>query len=317
MYSPLNYEQINSIAGQYHPSSVKSYNNRTFLFWERALFQRALSGIDYDVFPEEWNGAVKDLFEYCILTLGFVPVFELPQYGKTFNPGTLSGYDWYYRPTRAIVTNPALPYSLDLEIGKKCAVIKLTPDYRGIREITEYYAEKLSTLDNAINMSLINNKFAFMLGAKNKAAAEALKKMLDLVNSGEPAVIFDRKIMDDPNTKTDPFQIWERGAMKDNYMTTEQLADFRTLLHNFDSEIGIPTLPIEKKERMISSEATALEADSTSRSRIWVECINESAKEADRLFGIKIHAKLSWENLMKDTGKEVSDDGETDSDRII
>lgn len=317
MYSPLNYQQINSIAGQYHPSSVKSYNNRTFLFWERALFQRALSVIDYDEFPEEWNGAVKDLFEYCILTLGFVPVFEIPQYGKTFNPGTLSGYDWYYRPTKAIITNPALPYSLDLEIGKTCAVIKLTPDYRGIRDITEYYAEKLSTLDNAINMSLINNKFAFMLGAKNKAAAEALKKMLDLVNSGEPAVIFDRKIMDDPNTKTDPFQIWERGAMKDNYMTTEQLSDFRTLLHNFDSEIGIPTLPIEKKERMISSEATALEADSTSRSRIWVECINESAKEAERLFGIKIHAKLSWENLMQDTGKEVREDGETDADRII
>lgn len=317
MYSPLNYEQINSIAGQYHPSSVKSYNNRTFLFWERALFQRALSVIDYDEFPEEWNGAVKDLFEYCILTLGFVPVFEIPQYGKTFNPGTLSGYDWYYRPTKAIITNPALPYSLDLEIGKTCAVIKLTPDYRGIRDITEYYAEKLSTLDNAINMSLINNKFAFMLGAKNKAAAEALKKMLDLINSGEPAVIFDRKIMDDPNTKTDPFQIWERGAMKDNYMTTEQLADFRTLLHNFDSEIGIPTLPIEKKERMISDEATALEADSTSRSRIWVECINESAKEAERLFGIKIHAKLSWENLMQDTGKEVTDNGENDSDRII
>ena len=92
MYSPLNYEQINSIAGQYHPSGVKSYNNRTFLFWERALFQRALSVIDYDEFPEEWNGGVKDLFEYCLLTLGFVPVFEIPQYGKTFNPGTLSGY---------------------------------------------------------------------------------------------------------------------------------------------------------------------------------------------------------------------------------
>ena len=313
MYSPLNYDQINAIAGQYHPSSVKSFNNRTFAFWERALFQRALSVIDYDEFPEEWSGSIKDLFEYVLLTIGFVPVFELPEYGKTFNPGTLSGFDWYYRPTRALIANPALSRSLDLKIGTDCAVIKLTPDYRGIWDIIEYYAEKLSTLDNAINMSLINNKFAFMLGAKNKAAAEALKKMLDLINSGEPAVIFDRKIMDDPNTKTDPFQIWERGAMKENYMTTEQLADFRTLLHNFDSEIGIPTLPIEKKERMISDEATALEADATSRSRIWIECVNESAKEVERLFGIRIHAKLSWENLTR----EVSEDGENDSDRTL
>ena len=313
MYTPLNYEQVNAIAGQFHPSSVKSFNNRTFLFWERALFQRALSVIDYDEFPEEWTGSIKDLFEYCLLTIGYVPVFTLPEYGITFQPGALSGYDWYYRPTRALITHPVLTRSLDLKIGEECAIIKLTPDYLGIRDITEYYAEKLSTLDNAINMSLINNKYAFMLGAKNKAAAEALKKMLDLVNSGEPAVIFDRKIMDDPNTKSDPFQIWERGSMKENYMTTEQLADFRTLLHNFDSEIGIPTLPIEKKERMISDEATALEADSTSRSRIWVECINESAKEVKKLFGINIHAKLAWEDL----AKEVATDGKDDTDRDV
>ena len=89
----------------------------------------------------------------------------------------MNGYDFYYQPTEAIISNPR--YDARLKIGEECEILKLTPDYFGIWDIISYYSEKLSVLDNAINMSLINNKFAFLLGARNKAAGEALKKMLD------------------------------------------------------------------------------------------------------------------------------------------
>lgn len=293
MYAPLNYEQINLMAGEYSPSCIKAYNNETFKFWERALFQRALSIMEFNL-PEDWTGSIKDLFDYVLFTMGYIAVFEHIDHGLTFQPCGLSGFDWYYRPTKAIVTNPDLPGGLDLEIGKNCEILKLCPDYRGIRDITSHYAEKLALLDNAINMSLINNKFAYVLGAKNKAAGEALKKLMDKINKGEPAVIYDKKLQDDPNTKDSPFQFLERQNLKQSYLTTDQLADFRTLLHNFDSEIGIPTLPIEKKERMIDSEANALEADATSRSRIWVETFNESADAVNRMFGTSIKASLSY-----------------------
>lgn len=312
MYAPLNYEQINTFASQYHPSAVKAYNNKSFKFWERALFQRALSIMDISL-PEDWTGGIKDLFHYCLFTLGYVIVFDIPEYGLTFQPGGLSGYDWYYRPTTAIVTNPALPRTLNMKIGEDCEILKLTPDFRGIRDICEYYAVKLSHLDNAIDMSLINNKYAFMLGAKNKAAGEALKKMLDLVNQGQPAVIFDRKIMDDPNTKDTPFQIWDQGNLKEKYLTTDQLADFRTLMHNFDTEIGIPTLPIEKKERMIDKEASSIEVDATSRARVWLETFNESAKAVNEMFGTKIKAELTYRGWQE--GGEGN--GEDNNDRIL
>ncbi|MBO7677266.1 MAG: hypothetical protein J6S49_07110, partial [Erysipelotrichaceae bacterium] len=212
--------------------------------------------------------------------------------GIIFNPCGLSGYDLYYRPTNAIVTNPAFTESLDLQIGSECEILKLTPDYMGIWDVITYYAEKLALLDNAINMSLINNKFAFMLAAKNKQAAEALKKMLDLINKGEPAVIFDRKVMNDPNDKDEPWQIWERPNLKESYLTTQQLSDFRTILNNFDSEIGIPTLATEKKERMITSEAEATKFDSKSRVRVWIDTFNASAKIVNDHYHLNISAKL-------------------------
>lgn len=290
-YFPFNYNQINVAAGTTNPSQVKSFNNVTFAFWERSLFQRAASRMRFNL-PEDWDGAVHDLFKYTLFRFGFVPVFELPEYGITFNPGNLQGYDWYYRPTLAIIANPALSSSLELKIGTECEILKLTPDYMGIWDIITYYAEKLSTLDNAINMSLINNKYAFMLAAKNKAAAEALKKMLDKINKGEPAVIVDARLANDPNDKQEPWQFWDRGNLKESYLTTMQLQDFRTLLNNFDSEIGIPTVGTEKRERMITDEAKATQSDSQSRIKVWLECFNQSAEAVNKLFGTSISAEL-------------------------
>ena len=52
MYSPLNYDKINLYAGTTAPSSIKAYNNKTFDYWMRALFQRATSVIQMDLIDE-------------------------------------------------------------------------------------------------------------------------------------------------------------------------------------------------------------------------------------------------------------------------
>lgn len=305
-YFPLNYDQINEAASQFHPSTVKTYNNASFAFWERALFQRALSIMKFNI---PWDGTVKDFFTYCLFSRGYVAVFNHDKFGLTFQPCTLSGYDWYYRPVKALVSNPAITTSLDLKIGTDCEVLKLTPDYMGVWDIITYYAAKLSNLDNAIDISLKNNKYPFMIAAKNKGAAEAMKKMIDLANEGEPAIVYDKRVTTGSDDKTpEPWHLWDRGNLKESYLTTEQLADFRTLMHNFDTEIGIPTLPIEKKERMISSETSSLEVDATSRSRVWKETFNESAEKVNALFGTSISVELTYKN------EGGSEDGETDTD---
>ena len=313
-YYPLNYDQINAYTSSYNPSSVKYGNNKTFDFWVRSLFQRAQSIIIPEL-PEEWTGTVKDFLFYCLFRFGYVPIWDSPERGMVFNPGALSGYDFYYRPTRALIANPALDKSLELEIGKECAILKLTPDYKGIWDVIEYYAEKLSTLDNAINMSLINNKFAFILGARNKVAGQALKKMLDKINRGEPAVIYDMKLLNDPTDKEEPFQVWERkNSLKDTYLTTDQLRDFQTILNNFDTEIGIPTIPYQKKERMVTAEAESRQIDALSRSTVWIDCLNGSAEQVKELFpDIRLSFRLRY-----DTQEGGEDNvGNDDADRPV
>lgn len=310
MYTPLNYQQINIAAGSYTPSDVKSFNNKTFAFWERALFQRAQSVLDFEV-PTEWDGKVKDFFLYCLFKYGFICISKNDEFGQYFQPCTLSGFDFYYQPTTAIIANPLL--SEELKIDDECAILKLTPDYMGAWDAIWYYAEKLSILDNAINMSLINNKFAFFLGARNKGAGQALKKMLDLVNQGEPAVVYDMKLLNDPTDKEMPFQQWQRDNLKNSYLTTDQLMDFQTIINNFDAEVGIPTIPYQKKERMVTDEATARTYDAKARSITWFNTLTSSIDEIHKLYpDLKLSVKLHYDET-EGTDQDIDVKGVSDN----
>ena len=293
-YAPLNYDKINIAAGRFSPSSIKSSNNYSFWFWSRSLFQRAASVIEFTV-PENWEGKPKDFLVYCLFKFGYVAIFYDERFGLTFQPCTLKGYDWFYQPSGCIVANPQL--DKEFTLGTDAQLVKLTPDYFGIWDIIDYYAEKLSMLDVSINSSIVNSKFAYLLGAKTKGAAQALKKLLDQINKGEPAVIYDSRIFDDPSSKGDvsPFQTWFRDSMKNQYITSDLLQDFQTILNDFDREIGIPTIPYEKKERLVQSEAESTEIDAKARSIVWIDTLNSSIDEVKQLYpDLTLSAKLRY-----------------------
>ena len=146
-------------------------------------------------------------------------------------------------------------------------------------------------------MSLINCKIPFILGAKNKAIAQALKKILDQVNKGEPAVFYDSTLMNDPKDKDTPFQLLEIiKNPKDFYITDKQLQDFQGVLNEFDAEIGIPGLPYQKKERMVAQEATMRTYDGCARSQTWINTLTSSIAEIKKLYpDITLDAKLHYD----------------------
>lgn len=304
MYQPFNYSELNKFAGTYSPSTVKNRTNKSFDYHVRALYQRAISAIDIE-WPEIWmpNNAI-DLATYMLFRIGFFAILDTDKYGLIAQPCTLSGIGINYQPTTAIVANPLLTEINTLAIGEQCEVIKLSPDYCGAWDIIEYYAEQLSLLDNAVNISLINSKFSYLLGAKNKAAAEALKKVLDLVNKGDPAVVYNQRILDDPASKSSPLQFLDFGSPKDRYIVSEMLQDRQNLINAFDREIGIPTLPYSKKERLVTSEADSAIVDSTARVSVWVDELNHTFELANKHYDLNLRASIKNEGGAEDNGED-------------
>lgn len=309
-YTPFNYDQINVIQGTYQPSTVKPFNNQYYAFWERSLFQRAQSNIILNV---PWDGSERDFLYYCLFKFGFVACLDLDEYGFIFQPCTLSGYDIYYQPTNCIITNPAFKkvgLSREYELHKDAELIKLCPDYYGIWDIISRFASKLAGLDSAINMSIINSKFAYLLGARNKGAAAALKKVFDKMQEGNPTVVFDQKILNDQTDKEQPFQYVELPALKNTYLLTEQLQDMQTIINAFDAEIGIPTLPYEKKERLVTSEAESKEVDACARATVWNTTLNESMQVVNAMFGTSMSAEIrNKPEELEEDNREVDEDG--------
>ena len=293
-YTPLNYDQINNVEGHLQPSMLKYCNSVTYAYWQRSLFQRAISTIDFTGLPETWQNEVRDFFYWCIFAYGYVGVFDTDEFGLSFQPGALYGFDFYYQPTEFIVANPKL--SARFKIHEETELIRLTPDYRGIFDIISYYAMLLSALDSGINSAIVNSKFAYMMGAKNKAAAETLKKIFDKVASGEPAVVFDQSLLQqDPQSKEEAYTFLERSNLKQSYITTDLLMDRSTLLSSFDAEIGIRSLPYNKKERLVTAEAESREQDSTARLMVWKSTLDSSLELVNKMFGTDIKAELTYD----------------------
>lgn len=289
---PIYYPQLNMMVGTHIPSSYHTKNTIAFDFWCRAFYERLINGLKIKT---PWSGDVKDFFNYCLYGNGFVAIFKTEEYGLSFQPCTVSGYDFYYRPTNAIVTNPV--FSKTFKIGEDCEILKLTPDYLGTFDTIYYYAEKMAELDCALKISIANEKNPKIYGASSKAKAETLKKIMDKVNQGNAVQIYDNRLFKNSDGEDEPLTMFGESANKE-YMTDKILSDMFTIISRFDAEIGIPSVPYQKKERMVTDEANSTLIDSQSRILTWYETLTSSIETVKKLFPeFTMNIEMRWKNV--------------------
>lgn len=292
------------------------WKDRTVMYkyWFRSLLEKIDSSIIFNNLPDMWN---DDFFHICLWALGFVAVFKSPtieigkKYGPiVFNPCTITGYDFYYQPVKAIVSNPNLDnvFTKEFSIGSDCELIKLTPDFIGVLDIIDYYASKLAEISKGIDVGLINAKMPLILTAKNDAQAETLKKVFDKVQAGESLIIWKNEVdHDELMPVKDPFESFVNDYQK-TYVVHNLLEDMQNILNSFYSEIGIP-VTIDKKERLITSETDFATAQSQARISTWIETLKESLIKVNSMFNINITAEIAYniDNVASDNSNDNED----------
>lgn len=291
----LDERTINILESLKVPNTYWNGRSVEYKYWFRSLLHKIDSSLVFDGLPEGWS---DDFFHLCLWARGFVIVFKtnrgnLEKYGKggvVFQPGIVSGVDFYYQPTIATVANPY--YQAKLDVGKNCAILKLTPDFMGVFDIIDFYASKLAEISKGIDMGIINTKYPVILSAKNEAQAETLKKVYDKVQAGESLVIYKDDITNDEIIPTkDPFEFWNQD-FKQTYIVHNLLEDMSLILDQFYTEIGLP-VAVEKKERLVTSEADFAEAQSQARITCWKETLDESLEIINKMFGTDISVEIA------------------------
>lgn len=251
----------------------------------RYLTQKAISIFEWKL-PEHW---AKNYFLYILYLWGWVAVIETDKFGVIPQGCGIRGYDVFYQPTHAIITNPLLDGILEPRIGRECTLIKLQPDYGGVYDLVSYYANLMAICAETACLNIFNSKLSYIFFAKNKTIAETLKKLYDRVGSGEPISVIDKALFGDDNEK-----LWDVFAqdLKGNYLANDILETMRTLEMRFCQELGIPTVINEKKERLNVDETNGNNIETYSRPALWLEELKKSCKETRDLFGIDID--VNW-----------------------
>lgn len=264
------------------PNTYWDKTTKEYRYWFRSLLQKVDSCLVFEGIPETWP---KEFFLWSLWAFGFVGVFKTERFGVTFNPVTISGFDFYYEPTHCLVSNPL--YTKQLKIHKDAELIRLTPDYLGIFDIINFYAKKLAELSKGIDMGIINTKLPMIMTAANQAQAKTLKKVYDKVQSGETLVVYDDiENLDEVIPMKDPFTTWMQD-FKQTYIVTELLENLNSVLDDFYTEIGLP-VSLDKKSHVLDSEAGFQRLQSQARLSCWLDNLTQSINLVNKKFNLNI-----------------------------
>lgn len=310
MSAPYYYDYINSRVSTVSPNTIHCNNTALQNYFARYYLQRAMSVFEWKV-PEWWD---KDYIKYVAYTWGYIAVFNAQRDGLGVIPqnATLSGYNIYYMPRRAIISNPALSSTYDLEIGTECSIIKLQSGYCGIMDIVNYYADMAAMCAEAEGVNIFNSKLGYVFFAEDKAAAEKSKKMFDKISSGNPmTVVGSLSGKDFESTKN--WDVFNRD-IKSSYIVDLLQDSAKRFEMEFDTLIGIPNANTSKKERLITDEVRQNDFETKSIALGWLESLQDGIKKTIDLFP----DVLSPENLSVDWRPELKNQsGGVDDGKIM
>lgn len=297
MNLPFYYDYKNARNSTINPSTVHVRDTGLQRYFARYLLQKTISVFKWDM-PKTWS---KNYLLYTLYCWGYVAVINTDKFGVIPQQCTLGGFDVFYQPKFATVANPLLRGILNPVIGKQCELLRLQPDYGGVMDIVNFYADMLALSAETASTNLLNSKLAYVFASDGKAGAESFKKLYDQIASGEPAAYIDKNLYRDDGTPTWNFF---NQNLKQTYIAGDILNDMRLWEMKFDNEIGIPTTNTTKKERLITDEANSAIEESRTKAQLWLDELQESCKKINNMFGIRL-----WVDWREDNASDALTDG--------
>lgn len=284
---PVDYTYINAVNGQKNPSTIHTQNIALSKFFERYLIDDFLGQWEVNL-PETW---AYNYTMYSLVYFGFIAVINTDKFGVIPQHCNLYGYDVMYQPTTAQIINPLIPNAIDARIHRDTELIKLFPDFGGIYDLIQFYAEKMALLSEGLDVNIINSKLSYIIGVDSKSSAETFKKTIDKITSGEPCVVTGKELFSEDGTP-----LWTTFAqnLTQNYIASKQLEDLKKLKLMFDTDVGIPNANTEKKERLTDDEVNSNNVETQTKIELIADSLEESAKRVNKMFGTNISFKLKF-----------------------
>ena len=291
--APVFYDYNNAVNSLISPSTMHVRDTGLAWYFRRYLLQKAIAVFKWKL-PKEW---AQNYILYVLYCWGYFAVVNTDKFGVIAQACSLAGYDVFYQPTKAIISNPLLTGILEPKIGTQCTLIKLQPDYGGIMDKVNFYADILALSAETAGTNLFNSKLAYVFAANSKSDAESFKKMFDNIASGEPAQFVGKNLFNEDGS---PNWMMFNQDLKGSYIAGDILEDMRKWELKFCSDLGIPNSNTEKKERLITSEVESNNIEVKLWADLALESLQDGCAKANEMFGINIGVDWRFKEVSKD-----------------
>lgn len=280
------------------------------MLWNRVMSLYEWKGKDFEGKDATLNA---DYLEYTLMTQGEACFIKDK---KGFLRGlrcSRIGLDPYNFPITLLATNPVLG-NLQGKVNKDCVWIRNNKFATPTIETIKYYATQLAKIQISLNVSLSNNRMTKVFQAESDEQAQAIRKMVDDIDSGKLAVIqkpdIFSQIMGGADNSGNGIPVYSTPS---EYLADKYLENMREILNDFYTTFGINSSGANmiKHERNLSSEVNSNNQQIMINRVYWLEPRQKAAKLASELFGTEITVDLREEDINID--KEME---ETANDKL-
>lgn len=296
--APVFYDHQNAYNSMISPSTMHVRDTGLQWYFRRYLLQKAIAVFKWKM-PKQW---AKNYFLYVLYCWGYIAIINTDKFGVIPQGCSLKGYNVMYQPTHAVIANPLLSGILEPQIDVQTAIIRLQPDYGGIMDKVNFYADVMALSAETVGTNLFNSKLAYVFAAGSKRDAETFKQLFDRIASGEPAAVIAKDLFNEDGS---PNWMMFNQDLKNSYIVSDIMDDMRKWELKFMTDLGIPNSNTDKKERLITAEVESNDIEVKLWADMALESLKESCKKASKMFGIEL--SVDWRYREESESYERSD----------
>lgn len=245
-----------------------------------------------DTIPEKMLELYLQTYGSCIIT-------KVNEELYAFVGGLGGEPDAYYRPTLYTVSNPALKFSKNIEIGKEGVFCLNDTLIQGLMPIFEVYGNMLAENMVSMRCALINSRMTSLISAMNDPSKASAELYVQRLVDGDLSIVLDKGLEESINVN--PLR-----NSNDNTLTS--LIEHQQYLRASEwNAVGINANYNMKRESITSSESDLNNESLFPLVDEMLDCRLKFVKEVNELFGTNIEVDLSsvWKHKKQVSELEV------------
>lgn len=288
------------------PSQVKGVWNAETDYNKRYLWFQIYSVFNFTI-PDNWE---LNWFRFWLFQYGSIAVLYTREVGWIAYPYGIQNLNLYYQPKDIIVTSPFLQGEKIGRIGINAEIVKLFDDYYSLEDLVTRFATKLSNIDKAIDIALMNTNVAFLFEAENKKEADTIKEAYAFATQGNPLVTINKDVVGNGGLKT------FFPSVKNNFIVDLLLQAKRVVVNEFLTKIGIRNANYDKKERLNSQEVNENNDETQSIISIMYKNITSAFERLNKLSGGDLGLAVDYTYQYKEGGSRNGKDNTVRDDDV-